>query len=100
MNSGSVEAVPKMPSLYDEFLANTDPGRLQKILARYELFKLALPVKGSIVECGVFRGFGLMTWAHLSAVLEPACFAAVLLVLPLSCSTRFCSSVMVLYCTD
>jgi hypothetical protein len=28
-------------------------------------------VKGSIVECGVFRGGGLMTWAKLSAILEP-----------------------------
>lgn len=37
----------------------------------YELFKLVLPVKGSIVECGVFRGFGLMAWAKLSTILEP-----------------------------
>ena len=43
-----------------------------RFITLYELFKLALPVKGSVVECGVFRGFGLMTWAHLSAVLEPA----------------------------
>ena len=37
----------------------------------YELFKLILPVKGSIVECGVFRGFSLMSWAKLSSILEP-----------------------------
>jgi hypothetical protein len=37
----------------------------------YEIFKLALPVKGSVVECGVYRGFGLMAWAKLSAMLEP-----------------------------
>lgn len=43
-----------------------------RFITLYELFKLAQPVKGSIIECGVFRGFGLMTWAHLSAVLEPA----------------------------
>lgn len=43
-----------------------------RFITLYELFKMALDVKGSIVECGVFRGFGLMTWAHLSAVLEPA----------------------------
>ncbi len=43
-----------------------------RFITLYELFKLALSVKGSVVECGVFRGFGLMTWAHLSAVLEPA----------------------------
>jgi hypothetical protein len=45
---------------------------ITRFVTLYELFKLVLPVKGSIIECGVFRGFGLMTWAHLSAVLEPA----------------------------
>ena len=44
---------------------------LTRFLALYEIFKRILPVKGSIVECGVFRGFGLMTWAKLSAILEP-----------------------------
>jgi hypothetical protein len=44
---------------------------LKRFLAMYELFKLAMPVKGSIVECGVYRGFGVMTWAKLSAMLEP-----------------------------
>lgn len=42
-----------------------------RFAALYELFKLVLPVKGSIVECGVFRGFSLMTFAQLSAALEP-----------------------------
>src|SRR5918994_354453 len=45
---------------------------ITRFISLYELFKLALPVKGSVIEAGVFRGFGLMTWAHLSAVLEPA----------------------------
>lgn len=44
---------------------------LKRFLAMYELFKLVLPVKGSVIECGVFRGFGVMTWAKLSAMLEP-----------------------------
>jgi hypothetical protein len=45
--------------------------QLKRFLAMYEIFKLVLPLKGSIVECGVFRGFGLMAWAKLSAMLEP-----------------------------
>ena len=44
---------------------------MTRLLARYEIFKRVLDVKGSIVECGVFRGAGLMTWANFSAVLEP-----------------------------
>lgn len=43
-----------------------------RFLALYELFKKALKVKGSIVECGVYQGFSLMSWAKISAVLEPA----------------------------
>jgi len=44
---------------------------LARFLARYELFKQILDVQGSIVECGVFMGAGLMTFANLSAILEP-----------------------------
>src|SRR5687767_2182574 len=44
---------------------------LTRFLALYEIFKLILPVKGSIVECGVNHGFGVITWAKLSAILEP-----------------------------
>lgn len=47
---------------------------LKRFLSLYEIFKLAMPVKGSVVECGVFRGFGLMSWAKLSAMLEPENF--------------------------
>lgn len=45
--------------------------QLKRFIAMYEIFKLALPVKGSIVECGVFRGFGFMSWFKLSTILEP-----------------------------
>lgn len=44
---------------------------LTRFLALHEIFKRVLPIKGSIVECGVFRGFGTMTWAKLSAIHEP-----------------------------
>lgn len=45
--------------------------QLKRFLAMYEIYKMILPVKGSIIECGVFRGFGTMSWAKLSAILEP-----------------------------
>ncbi|GAB4517654.1 MAG: hypothetical protein OHK0046_24440 [Anaerolineae bacterium] len=44
---------------------------ISRFIARYELFKMMLPVNGSIVECGVFAGAGLMTWMHLSSIFEP-----------------------------
>jgi hypothetical protein len=45
--------------------------KVTRFIALYEIFKKILPMKGSIIECGVYQGFGLMTWANLSAVLEP-----------------------------
>ena len=44
---------------------------LTRFLALYEIFKLVLPVKGSIIECGVNNGFGTMSWAKFSSILEP-----------------------------
>lgn len=44
---------------------------IRKFICRYELFNRILPVHGSIVECGVLYGGGLMTWAQLSEVFEP-----------------------------
>jgi hypothetical protein len=44
---------------------------LARFLARYELFRLIKNVQGSIVECGVLFGGGLMSFAKLSAILEP-----------------------------
>ena len=55
----------------DNFSKYIRRQRLTRLLALYEIFKKILPIKGSIIECGVYRGFGLMTWAHLSAILEP-----------------------------
>jgi len=44
---------------------------LARFLALYEIFKLALPVHGDVIECGVNWGGGLMGFALMSAVLEP-----------------------------
>ena len=45
-----------------------DTGRL---IAKSEIFKKILGVPGHIIECGVYQGGGLMTWAQLSAIFEP-----------------------------
>ena len=70
-----VELFDKSPSnlatRLEEFPRYTRRQRITRFLALYELFKLALPVKGSIVECGVHAGFGLFSWLHFSSILEP-----------------------------
>ncbi len=44
---------------------------MARFLVLYEIFKRQLRVKGSIVECGVHHGGGVMAWAKLSSTLEP-----------------------------
>jgi len=46
-------------------------AELGRFLAKSRIFERVLTVPGSVVECGVFAGGGLMTWATLSAILEP-----------------------------
>ena len=44
---------------------------LSIFLAKNEIFKKILNVHGNIVECGVYMGGGLFTWAQLSSIYEP-----------------------------
>lgn len=44
---------------------------IANFLVKYELFKRILTVQGSIIECGVAFGSGLMAFAQLSAIFEP-----------------------------
>ena len=57
--------------IYDKFLRDTDVGRLQKILARYELFRKIIDIPGDICECGVFKGSGIFTWVKLMMLFKP-----------------------------
>jgi len=44
---------------------------LSLFIAKHLIFEKVVTVHGSIVECGVFMGSGLFTWAQLSAIHEP-----------------------------
>jgi hypothetical protein len=44
---------------------------LATFLVKNEIFKRVIGVHGHIIECGVYAGGGLLTWAQLSAIYEP-----------------------------
>jgi hypothetical protein len=44
---------------------------IARFLVKTEIFKRILNINGSIVECGVFNGAGLFSWAALSEIYEP-----------------------------
>lgn len=72
------EAFERSPESFEDKLNNFSKyarrQAMTKTFAQYEIFKRILPVKGSVVECGVLRGGSLFTWFHLSSVLEPLNF--------------------------
>lgn len=47
----------------NNFYLSCDITRISKILAHYELYKLASEIPGAIVECGVFKGSSLSRFA-------------------------------------
>jgi hypothetical protein len=53
------------------FTKHVPVAEIGRFVAKNEIFRQTLGVQGSVVECGVFRGGGLMTWATLSAIYEP-----------------------------
>ena len=55
----------------DAFPKYASRQSIAKFLTKYEIFKRILHVNGSIVECGVLHGAGLLAWAKLSSILEP-----------------------------
>ena len=57
---------------YNGLLLSTDVDRIRKLIVRYELFKKGMSVPGDIVECGVFKGVGLMYWLKLLSIFLPA----------------------------
>jgi|TARA_B110000240_G_C13471795_1_gene441330 hypothetical protein len=56
---------------YHTLLLGPDTGRLKKMLVRYDLYSMTKDIQGDILECGVFKGAGLMFWLKLLSIYEP-----------------------------
>ncbi len=56
---------------FNDFLLHGATDRFAKILSRYELFKQVTGIPGDVVECGVFKGTGVLFWAKLIQIFHP-----------------------------
>ena len=63
---------------YDNFLAKCSHDRIQKIVWKYELFKMIQNIPGDIVECGVHKGSGIYLFAKLIKIFKPNSLSKVL----------------------
>ena len=62
---------PSHEEMFLNFTKYVRRHELARFMVQYELFKRVADIKGSIVECGVYQGAGVMAWAKLSETLEP-----------------------------
>ncbi len=63
---------------YDNFLENCNHDRIQKIIWKYELFKMVQNIPGDIVECGVHKGSGIYLYSKLVKIFKPNSICKVL----------------------
>ncbi len=66
-NSSSIALIDKLEA-FPRFATKRSVARF---LVKHELFKRVLGTTGIVVECGVFNGAGLFSWAQLSNIYEP-----------------------------
>jgi hypothetical protein len=52
------------------FYHTSDPSRLAKLIAHYELYKKIINLPGHVVECGVFKGTSFIRWCTFREILE------------------------------
>ncbi len=71
LESVFLNCIDSVETKLDNFPKYIREQQLRRLFALYEIFKKILPVKGSVIECGVYGGFGLMSWALMSSILEP-----------------------------
>jgi len=58
-------------AVLDNFAKYASRQSITRFLARDLIFREVLHTHGSVIECGVYAGQGVMSWAHLSSIYEP-----------------------------
>lgn len=78
--SDKLEITPDIQSLYDsfnDFIFSKDTRILAKLLWRASIFEKTRDVPGDIVECGVFKGSGILSWLKIRQIFAPNAFKKV-----------------------
>ena len=63
---------------FNNFIFSNDSKVFSKLIARTLLFKQVVDIPGDIVECGVFKGSGILTWLKLKNCISPNAFKKII----------------------
>lgn len=79
--NGEKEIINTSQSIYDsfnDFIFSEDKKVLSKLIARTILYDKVKDIPGDIVECGVFKGSGILSWLKLKHILSYNSFKKVI----------------------
>lgn len=63
---------------FNSFIFSPDTRVLGKLIARALLFQQVKEVPGDVVECGVFKGSGILSWLKIKKIFAPNSFKKVI----------------------
>lgn len=63
---------------FNSFIFSSDTKILAKLIARVNFIRMTMDVPGDIVECGVFKGSGIITWLKAKKILSPNSFKKII----------------------
>jgi len=70
----NTESINKNQNIFDSFnnfIISDDRNLFNKLYSRVKFYEMTKDINGDIVECGVFKGSGLLTWLKILNMNEP-----------------------------
>ena len=79
--NGKEQIINTSQTVYDSFndlIFSNDTKVLGKFISKVKLLEQVKEIPGDIVECGVFKGSGILSWLKIKQVLQPNSFKKVI----------------------
>lgn len=70
-NNADIHANQNIYDSFNNFIFSKDRNVFNKLVARLQFYDITKHLHGDIVECGVFKGSGLLTWLKILDLYEP-----------------------------
>jgi hypothetical protein len=70
-NNKETDSNQSVYDAYNGFIMSPDRNIFHKLITRQQFFERIKNLSGDIVECGVFKGSGMMVWAKLLNMYSP-----------------------------
>jgi hypothetical protein len=70
-NNEKIDSNQHIYDSFNNFIFSNDRNIINKMLYRHKFYEMTKHLHGDIIECGVFKGSGLLTWLKILDMHEP-----------------------------